>query len=84
MRDDMVDVMFPSLIQVLTDAGVQSVLTQAQKRAILEAVDTHVEEIDENRFRIGMLFVVLDVDTTDPEHPQMSLTMDLSKLAGLA
>ena len=83
MTDAMVDAMFPALFKVLTEKSVQSILTTEQKRAILEAVDAHVEKVDDTHFRIGMLFVVLDVDSSDPDNPKMGINFDMSALLKL-
>lgn len=84
MTDDMVTSMFPTFIELLTNQAIVDVLTVDQKRKILEGLDVHVEEIDDSHIRLGMLFVVLDVDISDPENPKLNMSMDLNALMKLS
>ena len=80
---ELVDSLFPSVLQAISEPNVQNFLTLEQKQAVLDAVGCSLEEISDAHVRVTFLCMVLDVDATDENNPSISISFDLNALAKL-
>lgn len=80
LKEELRDILFDSIVNSLQEESLRKLVKPAQKQAVLDALETSVEEIDNNHVRMTFLFLTLDLDLTDETNPKMNMSFDLAKL----
>ncbi len=71
---------FSAMIAMIADENVQKMVTHEQRLAVLDALGFTAEEVSEDHIVVGVLFVTLDIDVSNPASPSMKIGIDVSKM----